>query len=207
MLLPSTRHATTEYRACYNLAAEDTNGPWHTLANTSSSLQCKVAQQSPCHHVSAMQTFVYSLSAFVLLCWSCSVSCHLRILQAVRHGALQLTAALSMVLQQHQYMSQMSPSSPMYGSNSLASASSMFHMSQSSGSPDFSYPYSHWYWPQAPSSPQGAPRGMPFMQAQYAASNTFSSGIVTSKGTLSGICERWHMFQLLTKANCLHVLR
>ena len=102
-------------------------------------------------------------------------------------GTLQLTVALSMVLQQHQYMSQMSPGSPMYGSNSLASATSMFHMSQSSGSPNFSYPYSHWYWPQPPSPPLAAPGAHPFMQAQYAASNTFSSGNHTqSKLLVSG---------------------
>ena len=79
------------------------------------------------------------------------------------------------MLQQHQFLSQMSPGSPMHGSSSLASAASMFHMSQSSGSPNFSYPYSHWYWPHAPMSPQAAPLGT-FMQTQYAASHTFSSG-------------------------------
>lgn len=124
-------------------------------------------------------TLLYTFSAFVQFYSPMLSQFHPCSLRTVSHSALQLTVALSMVLQQHQYMSQMSPSSPMYGSNSLASASSMFHMSQSSGSPDFSYPYSHWYWPQAPSSPQGAPRGMPFMQAHYAASNTFSSGIIT----------------------------
>ena len=80
------------------------------------------------------------------------------------------------MLQQHHFLSQMSPGSPMHGSSSLASAASMFHMSQSSGSPNFSYPYSHWYWPQAPLSPQAAPPLGSFMQTQYAASHTFSSG-------------------------------
>ena len=79
------------------------------------------------------------------------------------------------MLQQHQFLSQMSPGSPMHGSSSLASAASMFHMSQSSGSPNFSYPYSHWYWPQPPMSPQAALLGS-FMQTQYAASHTLSSG-------------------------------
>ncbi|KAL0032094.1 hypothetical protein WJX77_004782 [Trebouxia sp. C0004] len=85
---------------------------------------------------------------------------------------------------QHQFLSQMSPGSPMHGSSSLASAASMFHMSQSSGSPNFSYPYSHWYWPQAPLSPQGAPLGS-FMQTQYAASHTFSSG--WQQGFIQGV--------------------
>ncbi|DBB04839.1 TPA: hypothetical protein ACH3X3_010127 [Trebouxia sp. C0006] len=85
----------------------------------------------------------------------------------------------------HQFLSQMSPGSPMHGSSSLASAASMFHMSQSSGSPNFSYPYSHWYWPHAPMSPQAAPLGT-FMQTQYAASHTFSSGSPGSSNSSIG---------------------
>ena len=124
-----------------------------------------------------MQTLLNTLPALNFLCWS--MVSGLCSFQTVRQSTLQLMVALSMVLQQHHYMSQMSPGSPMYGSNSLASATSMFHMSQSSGSTNFSYPYSHWYWPQAPSSPLAAPGANPFMQAQYAASNTFSSGTHT----------------------------
>ncbi|KAL3161555.1 hypothetical protein ABBQ32_010422 [Trebouxia sp. C0010 RCD-2024] len=85
-------------------------------------------------------------------------------------------ATVFLALQQHQYMGQMSPQSPMYGSNSFGSSASTFHMSQSSGSPNLSYPYSHWYWPQPPSPPAAAPGVTPFMQAQYAPSNSFTSG-------------------------------
>ena len=84
------------------------------------------------------------------------------------------------MLQQHQFLSQMSPNSPMYGSSSLASAASMFHMSQGSGSPNYHYPYSQWYWPpgHSPMSPQGGA----FMQAQYAASQ-YSTGEMSWPGT------------------------
>ena len=95
------------------------------------------------------------------------------------------------MLQQQQFLSQMSPWSPMHGSSSLASAASMFHMSQSSGSPNVSYPYSHWYWPQAPLSPQAAPQGS-FMQTQYAASHTLSSG------------KNTNMSQKVSSENCKH---
>ena len=90
-------------------------------------------------------------------------------------------------------MGQRSPHSPMHGSNSLASSASTIHMSQSSGSPNSNYPYSHSYWPQPSSPPLGAPAangatpfmhgGTPFMQAQYAPSNSFSSGtLITCMG-------------------------
>lgn len=124
-------------------------------------------------HCTLMQTISHALLRLPCSVGTCPVEGYLCCLPTARHASLQLTVALSMVLQQHQYLSQMSPGSPM---NSLASATSMFHMSQSSGSPNFSYPYSHWYWPQAPSSPLAAPGVTPFMQAQYAASHTFSSG-------------------------------
>ena len=101
------------------------------------------------------------------------IAAHMPFSDAIRQG-LDFKLHCMLLLQQHQYLNQMSPSSPMYASSSLASAASMFHMSQSSGSPNYSYPYSHWYWP-AGHSPL-LPHQGPFMQPQYSASHTFSSG-------------------------------
>ena len=70
-------------------------------------------------------------------------------------------------MQQQHYPIQTSQGSPMYGASSLASAGSLFYMSQSSGSPGMAY-YPHWQWPQGPSPPQAAP----FMQSHASSSGT-----------------------------------
>lgn len=115
-------------------------------------------------------------------------------------------ATVFLALQQHQYMGQMSPQSPMYGSNSFGSSASTFHMSQSSGSPNLSYPYSHWYWPQPPSPPAAAPGVTPFMQAQYAPSNSFTSGkLITCMGEPSASGMVLLVWQLLSCQICMHM--